>query len=76
LPVHALGDRFVTHDRKSAKTRSLASVEQEAMDKRVDLEIARLEVEALARSYGLTRSTRLVNVTPSWYFSALATCAS
>src|SRR5262249_13980587 len=34
----------------------------EAMDKRVDLEIARLEVEALARSYGLTRSTRLVNV--------------
>jgi outer membrane protein TolC len=45
-----------------AKSPSLASVEQEAMDKRVDLEIARLEVEALARSYGLTRSTRLVNV--------------
>jgi outer membrane protein TolC len=44
------------------KSRSLASVEQEAMDKRVDLEIARLEVEALARSYGLTRSTRFVNV--------------
>jgi len=44
------------------KSRSLASVEQEAMDKRVDLEIARLEVEALARSYGLTRSTRVVNV--------------
>jgi outer membrane protein TolC len=46
----------------TGKSRSLASVEQEAMDKRVDLEIARLEVEALARSYGLTRSTRLVNV--------------
>jgi outer membrane protein TolC len=45
-----------------SKSRSLASVEQEAMDKRVDLEIARLEVEALARSYGLTRSMRLVNV--------------
>jgi outer membrane protein TolC len=44
------------------KSRSLASIEQEAMDKRVDLEIARLEVEALARSYGITRSTRLVNV--------------
>jgi outer membrane protein TolC len=43
-------------------SRSLASVEQQAMDERVDLEIARLEVEALARSYGLTRSTRLVNV--------------
>jgi len=46
----------------TGKSRSLASVEQEAMDKRVDLEIARLEVEALARSFGLTRSTRLVNV--------------
>lgn len=45
-----------------AKSRSLASVEQEAMDKRVDLEIARLEAEALARCYGLTRSTRFVNV--------------
>ena len=44
------------------KARSLISVEQEAMDKRVDLEIARLEVEALARSYGLTRSTRFINV--------------
>jgi outer membrane protein TolC len=44
------------------KSRSLASIEQEAMDKRVDLEINMLEVEALARSYGLTRSTRLVNV--------------
>jgi outer membrane protein TolC len=44
------------------KSRNLASVEQEAMNKRVDLEVARLEVEALARSYGLTRSTRLVNV--------------
>ena len=43
------------------KSRSLASIEQEAMDKRVDLE-KRLEVEALARSYGLTRSTRLINV--------------
>ncbi len=44
------------------KSRSLASIEQEAMDRRVDLEIARLETEALARSYRLTRSTRLVNV--------------
>jgi outer membrane protein TolC len=32
------------------------------MDKRVDLEIGRLEVQALARSYGLTRSTRFLNV--------------
>ncbi|MGH6736668.1 MAG: TolC family protein [Methyloceanibacter sp.] len=43
-------------------TRSLAAVEQEAMDRRVDLAIAKLEAEALARSYGLTRKTRFINV--------------
>ena len=32
------------------------------MDRRVDLAVARLEVDALARSYGLTRSTRFINV--------------
>ncbi len=32
------------------------------MDRRVDLAVARLEVEALARSFGLTRKTRFVNV--------------
>ena len=44
------------------KSPSLAAVQQEAMDRRVDLAVARLEVDALARSYGLTRSTRFVNV--------------
>ncbi len=42
--------------------RSLGAVEQEAMDRRVDLEAARLETEALARSFGLTRHTRLIDV--------------
>lgn len=42
--------------------RSLGAVEQQAMNRRVDLEVARLEVEALARSFGLTRKTRLINV--------------
>ena len=32
------------------------------MDRRVDLQIARLEVEALAKSYGLTRKTHFINV--------------
>jgi outer membrane protein TolC len=32
------------------------------MDRRVDLQIARIEVEALAKSYGLTRETRFINV--------------
>lgn len=44
------------------KAPSLAAVLQEAMDRRVDLAVGRLEVEALARSYGLTRSTRFINV--------------
>jgi outer membrane protein TolC len=45
-----------------SSARSLGAVEQQAMDRRIDLEVARLEVEALARSFGLTRKTRLVNV--------------
>ena len=45
-----------------AKSVTFAAVERNVMDRRVDLAVARLEVEALARSYGLTRSTRLINV--------------
>ena len=44
------------------KSLSLAAVERQAMDRRVDLMVARLETEALARSFGLTRKTRLINV--------------
>ena len=42
--------------------RALHAVEQEAMDRRIDLQIGRAEVDALARSYGLTRTTRFINV--------------
>jgi outer membrane protein TolC len=45
-----------------AHARSLGAVEQDAMDRRVDLAVARLQTEALARSFGLTRNTRLINV--------------
>lgn len=45
-----------------AHARSLGAVEHEAMERRVDLAVARLETEALARSFGLTRNTRLINV--------------
>ena len=45
-----------------AHARSLGAVEQEAMDRRVDLAVVRLQTEALARSFGLTRNTRLINV--------------
>ena len=44
------------------KSPSGAAVERQAMDRRVDLMVARLETEALARSFGLTRKTRLINV--------------
>lgn len=40
----------------------LPAVEQQAMDTRLDLQMAKLQAEALARNLGLTRSTRLVNV--------------
>ncbi len=36
------------------------SIESNALRSRVDLEIARLELEALAKSYGLTQATRYV----------------
>jgi outer membrane protein TolC len=42
--------------------RGLGAVEQEAMERRVDLAVARLEAEALAGSFGLTRKTRFINV--------------
>ncbi|MCR5860481.1 TolC family protein [Mesorhizobium sp. J428] len=43
---------------KGAKAKR--AIEAEALKNRVDLEIARLELEALARSYGLTEATRYV----------------
>jgi outer membrane protein TolC len=43
------------------KPQTLPTIEQDAMAHRVDLQIARLEVEALARSYGLTRATHFIN---------------
>jgi outer membrane protein TolC len=39
-------------------TKAKRAIEAEALKNRVDLEIARLELEALARSYGLTEATR------------------
>jgi outer membrane protein TolC len=40
----------------------LPDVEQQAMDSRIDLQLTRLQTEALAKHLGLTRSTRLINV--------------
>ncbi len=41
---------------------TLPRVEQDAISRRVDLQIARIELEALAKSYGLTNATRFVNL--------------
>lgn len=40
----------------------LEEVEQRAMDTRIDLQLARLQTEALATHLGLTRRTRFINV--------------
>jgi outer membrane protein TolC len=42
--------------------RALGAAEQEAMDRRIDLQIGKMEIEALARSYGLTRTTHFISV--------------
>ncbi|HEY9104246.1 TolC family protein [Chitinimonas sp.] len=42
--------------------RELREIGPEASEKRLDLEMARREVEGLARSLGLTRTTRFINV--------------
>jgi outer membrane protein TolC len=44
------------------RPRTLPSIEMEAIARRLDLHIARLDVDALARSYGLTQATRFVNL--------------
>lgn len=41
---------------------ALPAVEQDAINRRVDLQIARSELDALAKSYGLTKATRFINV--------------
>jgi outer membrane protein TolC len=41
---------------------TLPAVEREAIGRRLDLQMARLDVEALAKTYGLTQSTRALNL--------------
>jgi outer membrane protein TolC len=43
-------------------TRSMRAIEQDALNARVDVQMARLEMEAMAKSYGLTRKTHFLNV--------------
>jgi outer membrane protein TolC len=45
-----------------ARPRSWPTIEVEAVRRRVDLQVARIEVEALAKSCGLTGATRFLNL--------------
>lgn len=44
------------------KPRTVERIETQAVTSRVDLEIARMEIEILAKEYGLTHATRFVDV--------------
>jgi outer membrane protein TolC len=44
------------------RLRGLPAVVTGAVQRRVDLQIARIEVDALAKSYGLTKATRFINL--------------
>jgi outer membrane protein TolC len=50
-----------------SRPRTLPAVEQEAVNRRVDLQIARIELDTLAKSYGLTQATRFINVLDAGY---------
>jgi len=59
------GDRLQLADRLPdlpAAMPPLPDVEQQAMASRIDLQMTRLQAEALAKNLGLTRSTRFINV--------------
>lgn len=44
------------------RPRTLPNVEQDAVGRRIDLQIARIELDLLAKSYGLTNATRFINL--------------
>jgi outer membrane protein TolC len=45
----------------------LAGIEVEAVRRRVDLQISRMELDALAKAYGLTQATRFINILDAGY---------
>ena len=43
------------------RLRSVGAIEQEALNRRIDIAVAKAEMQAMARSYGLTRKTHFLN---------------
>src|SRR5262249_1197898 len=53
------------------RVQTLAGVELDAVARRVDLQIARIELDVLAKSYGLTQATRFINILDAGYADKL-----
>jgi outer membrane protein TolC len=53
-----------------AQPQDAASLEQLAMDRRLDIQMAKQELDALAKNLGLSRATRLVNVLEVGYLNS------
>ena len=49
------------------RAQSLAAIEVEAVLRRIDLQISRMELDTLARGYGLTQATRFINILDAGY---------
>ena len=49
----------------------LPQIERQAMNRRIDLQIARIELELLAKSFGLTKATRFINVLDAGYADSI-----
>src|SRR5258707_2319952 len=53
------------------RVQTLAGIEVQAVGRRVDLQIARIELDVLAKSYGLTQATRFINILDAGYADKL-----
>lgn len=49
------------------RPQTLLGIEREAVSRRVDLQIARIDLDTLAKAYGLTQATRFINVLDAGY---------
>jgi len=49
------------------RVQTWAGIEVDAVGRRVDLQIARIELDVLAKSYGLTQATRFINILDGGY---------
>ena len=54
-----------------SRPQALAFIEGDAIRRRVDLQIARMELDALAKSFGLTQASRFINVLEAGYADKL-----